>query len=175
MNLLRKGRLSKMNCPNKLKKNSARIWGEGQRKSSLTHFLSLVSFYTYKFSIKYRQLPVNLRITRFRRAFHNIFPQTKTKTKKQDTGDELSNVLVSVNERNMKENDSVTCWNNASLTHLTPKPSSYRNQSIDLHSKLLDWFLYDGNFGVWWVNERKINKRFRNHLGNTFPHSQNLI
>ena len=30
---------------------------------------------------------------------------------------------------------------------LTPKFQSYRNQSIDLQSKLMSWFLYDGNFG----------------------------
>ena len=26
--------------------------------------------------------------------------------------------------------------------------SSYRNKSIDLHSKSIDWFLYDGNTGI---------------------------
>ena len=31
----------------------------------------------------------------------------------------------------------------------------YRNQSINLHSKLVDWFLYGGNAGIWWVNTRK--------------------
>ena len=35
-----------------------------------------------------------------------------------------------------------------SLTHQTPKLPSHRNQSIDLQSKSIDWFLYDGNFGV---------------------------
>ena len=25
---------------------------------------------------------------------------------------------------------------------------SYRNQSIDLHSKSIDWFLYEGNTGI---------------------------
>ena len=25
---------------------------------------------------------------------------------------------------------------------------SYRNQSIDLHSKLIDWFLYEGNTDI---------------------------
>ena len=34
------------------------------------------------------------------------------------------------------------------LTHETLKLSSYRNQLIDLQSKSIDWFLYDGNFGV---------------------------
>ena len=33
-----------------------------------------------------------------------------------------------------------------------PKLPSYRNQSIDLESKSIGWFLYDGNFGVYWVN-----------------------
>ena len=27
----------------------------------------------------------------------------------------------------------------------------YRNQSIDLHSKPIDWFLYKGNTGIKWV------------------------
>ena len=34
----------------------------------------------------------------------------------------------------------------SSLTHETPKLSSYRNRSIDLICKSIDWFLYDGNF-----------------------------
>ena len=29
----------------------------------------------------------------------------------------------------------------------SPKSPSYRNQSIDLFCKSVDWFLYDGNFG----------------------------
>ena len=33
------------------------------------------------------------------------------------------------------------------LTHQMPKLPSYRNQSIDLHTKSADWFLYHGNFG----------------------------
>ena len=32
-----------------------------------------------------------------------------------------------------------------SLTHLVPVLSSYRNKSIDLHSKSVDWFLYEGD------------------------------
>ena len=31
-----------------------------------------------------------------------------------------------------------------SLTHLMPVLPSYRNQSIDLQSKSIDWFLYEG-------------------------------
>ena len=34
------------------------------------------------------------------------------------------------------------------LTHLVPVLPSYRNQSIDLHSKSIDWFLYEGNTGT---------------------------
>ena len=33
----------------------------------------------------------------------------------------------------------------ASLTHQVPVLSSYRNQSADLQSKSIDWFLYEGN------------------------------
>ena len=29
-----------------------------------------------------------------------------------------------------------------------PLLPSYRNQSIDLHSKSIDWFLYEGNTGL---------------------------
>ena len=28
---------------------------------------------------------------------------------------------------------------------------SYRNQLIDFHSKLIEWFLYGGNTGIYWV------------------------
>ena len=31
---------------------------------------------------------------------------------------------------------------------------SYRNQSIDLLWKSIDWFLYEGNTGIWWVKRR---------------------
>ena len=34
------------------------------------------------------------------------------------------------------------------VTDQTPKLPSYRNQSIDLQGKSIDWFLYDGNFSV---------------------------
>ena len=34
------------------------------------------------------------------------------------------------------------------LNSLNAKAPSYRNQSIDLHSKSIDWFLYDDSFGV---------------------------
>ena len=35
-----------------------------------------------------------------------------------------------------------------SLTHEIPVLLSYRNQSIDLRSKSIDWFLYEGNTGI---------------------------
>ena len=34
------------------------------------------------------------------------------------------------------------------LTHEMQMLSSYRNQSIDLDSKSIDWFLYEGNTGI---------------------------
>ena len=34
------------------------------------------------------------------------------------------------------------------LTHEMPVLYSYRNQSIDLHRKSIDWFLYEGNTGI---------------------------
>ena len=34
------------------------------------------------------------------------------------------------------------------LTLTMPKLPPYRNQSIDLQNKSIDWILYDGNFGV---------------------------
>ena len=33
-----------------------------------------------------------------------------------------------------------------------PVLPSYRNQSIDLHTKSVDWFLCEGNTGIKWVN-----------------------
>ena len=33
-----------------------------------------------------------------------------------------------------------------------PVLPSYRNQSIDLLCKSIDWFLYEDNTGIWWVN-----------------------
>ena len=33
-----------------------------------------------------------------------------------------------------------------------PVLPSYRNQSIDLHRKSINWFLYDGNIGIKLVN-----------------------
>ena len=32
-----------------------------------------------------------------------------------------------------------------------PVLPSYRNQSINLHSKSNDWFLYEGSAGISWV------------------------
>ena len=41
-----------------------------------------------------------------------------------------------------------------------PKLSPYRNQSIDLQSKSIDWFLYDDNVVVEWVNNVLGNSNF---------------
>ena len=55
----------------------------------------------------------------------------------------------------MIKNQFIACFGNniILLTHYTSKLPSYRKQSIHLQSKSIDWFLYDGNFGVKWVNE----------------------
>ena len=37
--------------------------------------------------------------------------------------------------------------------------SSYRKQSVDLQSKSIDWFLYDGNIGRWKVREKKRKEK----------------
>ena len=38
--------------------------------------------------------------------------------------------------------------NNITLTHSVPLLPSYRNQSIDVLCKSIDWFLYEGNTGT---------------------------
>ena len=38
-----------------------------------------------------------------------------------------------------------------------PVLPSYRNQSIDLHSKSIDWFLYKGNTSIYWVNQISLS------------------
>ena len=38
------------------------------------------------------------------------------------------------------------------LTYQMPVLPSYRNQSIELHNKSIDWFLYKSNTDIWWVN-----------------------
>ena len=53
-----------------------------------------------------------------------------------------------------------------------PVLPSYRKQSIDLHSKSIDWFLYEGNTGIQWVNIR--NEIWRRSL-NTTDHLKRLI
>ena len=35
-----------------------------------------------------------------------------------------------------------------------PVLPSYRSQSIDLHSKSIDWFLYEGNTDTLWVKRK---------------------
>ena len=39
------------------------------------------------------------------------------------------------------------------LTHYVPLLPSYRNQSIDLLCKSIDWFLYEGNTGTKWLKQ----------------------
>ena len=39
----------------------------------------------------------------------------------------------------------------------------YRNQSIDLRCKSIDWFLYGGNIGRLYVKFVKINNKDRNN------------
>ena len=43
---------------------------------------------------------------------------------------------------------NVNLFSYLALTHEIPVLPSYRNQSIDLHSKSIDWFLYEGNTGI---------------------------
>ena len=37
------------------------------------------------------------------------------------------------------------------LTYQWAMFPSYKNQSIHFHIKLIDWFLYDGKIGSYWV------------------------
>ena len=46
--------------------------------------------------------------------------------------------------------------------------SSYLNQSIDLHSKSIDWFLCEGNAGISWVNEWLHVKHSKENLSYKF-------
>ena len=43
-----------------------------------------------------------------------------------------------------------------------PVLSSYRNQSIDLLSRSIDWFLYEGNTGILFVNVGKCGTNEKN-------------
>ena len=45
--------------------------------------------------------------------------------------------------KQVKQNDCGMINNVMHLTLSYGRPLSYRNQSIDLHSKSMDWFLYD--------------------------------
>ena len=40
------------------------------------------------------------------------------------------------------------------INTLRASVASYRNQSIDLHSKSIDWFLYESNTSTKWVNNK---------------------
>ena len=37
-----------------------------------------------------------------------------------------------------------------------PVLPSYRNKSIDLHSKSIDWFLYEGKTGNEWIKQKYL-------------------
>ena len=54
------------------------------------------------------------------------------------------------------------------LTHYVPVLLSYRNQSIDLHSKSIDWFLHEGNTGIEWVKVIPINSFYHKWLTSTW-------
>ena len=41
---------------------------------------------------------------------------------------------------------------------------SYRNQSIDLLCKSIDWSVYEGNIGIWWVNLSFCTKKISGSL-----------
>ena len=43
-------------------------------------------------------------------------------------------------------------YEKSQLTYEVPVLPSYRNQSIDMHSKSIDWFQYEGDTGNYWVN-----------------------
>ena len=54
-----------------------------------------------------------------------------------------------------------TGWDNRSLTHVTYirlMIHSYRNHSIDLNCKFIDWFLYGCNIGVIWSRNTAQNR-----------------
>ena len=49
-------------------------------------------------------------------------------------------------------NDPLLYCLNIYLTYLTPLFPSCRNRSTDLQYNLVDWLLYDRNFGPQWVH-----------------------
>ena len=49
--------------------------------------------------------------------------------------------------------------------------SSYRIQSIDLHSKSVDWFLYEGNTYNQWVNFLGLIKEIQKQQIRSWPES----
>ena len=57
-----------------------------------------------------------------------------------------------------------------SLTLSWRRPSSYRNQSIDVQSKSMDWFLYDRDFRQERVKTKKnFNNVYRIAVGVLHP------
>ena len=50
--------------------------------------------------------------------------------------------------------------NRKKLTHTTLMLRQYRNHSIDLECKSIDWFLYEGNIGMTWF-KNSSHKKFK--------------
>ena len=53
-----------------------------------------------------------------------------------------------VNVSDINEMYKLSIFYRGVFNPLMPVLPSYRNQSIDLHSKSIDWFLYEGNTGI---------------------------
>ena len=58
----------------------------------------------------------------------------------------LNNIIRFVNHL-VKIDTKTVCTLKTDLTHETAELPSYRNQSTDLQSKSIDWFLYNGSSG----------------------------
>ena len=57
-------------------------------------------------------------------------------------------------------------WKKVFLTLSWQSPLSYRNQSIDLRSKSMDWFLYDNGLRHERVNVLKNTPQTIEHISN---------
>ena len=67
----------------------------------------------------------------------------------------MGNFFFPFNKWKDKSPGYLTLWRRRSL--------SYRNQSIDLQSKSVDWFLYDTDLRHERVKEQLLKKIFRKH------------
>ena len=52
---------------------------------------------------------------------------------------------------------------------------SYRNHSIDLLCKWIDWFLYEGNTGTWWVKSKLQIIHVATDIALFLPYSNNCF